>query len=746
MRALGVEWNLNAMFPQLLASPYQADWLMPLVRRYRWHRGQEESGGKWLDLLGAMTSKAIWGPYDVKEADFLELAEQADSLPRHCCNTYHHKMRSFFSELAKRGPLTPILIAAAQKLIRNTDGTSEYEVYGWALFQCEAGLESVDSGWAAHIQRELFAMPKKDRTLWMRAFALEKGSFSSRSAVDRIGKEQLEKTLRHWIDMLGEDGGTDFSPVAAVLLLKLIFLCQHLGGHGCDDLLYRIAKAPWKRIQVPNWMATYLPMLDRRPKDRAFACLEALMMNPVTADRLVRIRYEALLTAFGAREIRVGPVGADGYPLDRDPNLEAEHKRIDQLLQMAVAAVAQGPWPYASSVGELNRLRAMREEDKTPKVRELEKKLENWPYYPLSPEVRASLQAATDAMLAEFAGNMASLNRAVLSRAEWITTHQAEFNADVVKVWREIFYGLGCEGGLVHRTAPRVEAVSPSSAENLSLNSVLLTLRLRGGNAFELTRQYVEQNGWTRELVEAFHRWIALIGTAQSDQMFRATVEWFVWFENICPIDMDACWSHRVKSDLRQMSGAEAGKWHALLQNQTFVPSGKPPMKWMTAAKAIFKKMDRESFRRRFVSWFEPFAKNEAVRITVTGRNLLRLLMWYVLVAEDSVVDDALTGFAKAKWKTKESAKRAPRAEMAFSYVLSQRAPLVALPILEEQVASGRAFLGSETQKIYEALCKEYHRQPVPAIPEKVAKGASPQTTPTPFAPALVTERVPKMS
>lgn len=103
--------------------------------------------------------------------------------------------------------------------------------------------------------------------------------------------------------------------------------------------------------------------------------------------------------------------------------------------------------------------------------------------------------------------------------------------------------------------------------------------------------------------------------------------------------------------------------------------------------------------------------------MTVTGRNILRTLMWYALIARDSAVDEALLGFANTRWKNKETAARAAQAEMAFSYVLSQRMPVAALPILERLVETGQAFAGSTTHRIYQDPCARFDRQPAAAIP-----------------------------
>jgi hypothetical protein len=58
-------------------------------------------------------------------------------------------------------------------------------------------------------------------------------------------------------------------------------------------------------------------------------------------------------------------------------------------------------------------------------------------------------------------------------------------------------------------------------------------------------------------------------------------------------------------------------------------------------------------------------------------------------------------------------------AEMAFSYVLGQREPEGALPVLEALVESGQAFEGSTTHRAYLQLCSRQGRTPVKATPHK---------------------------
>jgi hypothetical protein len=97
---------------------------------------------------------------------------------------------------------------------------------------------------------------------------------------------------------------------------------------------------------------------------------------------------------------------------------------------------------------------------------------------------------------------------------------------------------------------------------------------------------------------------------------------------------------------------------------------------------------------------------------------------------KDDTVDQALLGFANARWKTKQFAKRVAQAEMAFSYVLGQREPKAALPILEALVESGQAFEGSTTYRVYQELCARQKRAPVKAIPQKTKAPKEPLPNP----------------
>jgi hypothetical protein len=539
-------------------------------------------------------------------------------------------------------------------------------------------------------------MDPKLRALWLRVFDSDRDDPSQRTrtclaGVRHLGIPRLEAGLRRWIAMLTDDPEPALALPGVVVLRHVISLCDMVGGRACDELLYDIARARWTHSPGPSWVPAYLWAVGRRPDDRAFACLEALVMNPATATDHAQRQYHALLAVFGASSLPTAGTGVDGFPLDREPAFRAQQTRIDQLLRMA------------------SRAASPRKSDPLPRL-------------PI--EALPAIAAMEDAIVREFSSDPVALHHCAVIRLDWIRAHKHEHPKDSVDLWRQTLLFVDCEGGLVQRSLARVDS--------LPFDSLLEAIRTGAGNSriFDLCRKYVAANGWRAGLVEAMRKWIPTLGVAAGSQTLRAQVEWFLWFEDIAPVQPDACWSQRVKQDLRGMPAAERAAWVALLENSTFIISGKPPKKWLSAGEEAFRKVDGNQFRARFVDWFAPFGRSDAVRLTVTGRNLLRLLIWYALIARDAAVDEALAGFANARWKTKDTAQRAAQAEMAFAYVLSERAPEVALPILERLVTTGHAFQGSTTHRVYQDLCARRNRKPLPASPQKGTPAQDPPPNP----------------
>jgi len=722
--------RISALYPRLAAAKEPQKWLMPLVRRFAWNQVRGEAGAAWAGMLAEMVRLTLAQARGVSEQEFVSLAEAGEALLARRSFGYLGIMAEFACGLEKAGPLPTSAVHALRQLLRLCDtpksNPDDRERLLWPLFRSGNAFDAGDSCWSARVRRDIAAMAPKLGSNWLKAFAPEPRS--CKAAVKRLGSAPLETGLRRWIGMLREGPEPILLADDTIVFRHVITLCDLLGGRACDELLYDIARTPWTQKPEHRWMYKYLEVLRSRPHNRAFACLEALMMNPLTAIPDVRRQYEALLAVFGAEATAESPVGVDGFPLDSDPRLTAQHRRIDQLLRMAAAAAASGRYADPGVAARVAMLQSMKEEDLPPGQRAV---MKAWaaqmtrplPWFPVAPAVTDARKAMEAAIMEEFSADPASLNRAVTARAEWIRAHQHEYSKDALQLWNEWLHGLGCDGGLVGRSLAKVD--------ELTLESLLGAIKARGNSTkvFELCQKYVAKHGWHADLVAPFREFIPRLGLP-CNQTECSRAEWFLWFENVAPIEVDACWSYRVKKDIRSMPPKEAAAWRALLDNTTFIITGTPTGKWMKAAEGLFPKVGVARFRGRFVKWFEPFAKGEPLRITITGRNMLRVLMWYALLAKDDTVDQALLGFANARWQTKQFAQRVAQAEMAFSYVLGQRKPKAALPILKALVKSGQAFEGSATHRVYRELCANQKCAPVKATLKKAKPVKKPALNP----------------
>jgi len=696
-----------SLFPETLKAKPKA-WLAPMLRRLRWQTTQGDAVRKCRDDLTWMVNVLIKRITRPTEEQFVALAEHADCFRISAAFEYLDRMEAFAKALENAGPLGWRAVGALQTVLGLSrqihQTTSAWETFAWPFFRSSAGLAPGDPCWGAVIRRDIETMEPELRAQWLDVFdgkdkhlggACEPTA-SCRAALKKLGKERLEADLRRWIGMLKDGPELTLSPVGMVIFRHVLLLCKGLKGQACDDLLYAVACAPWRRAEDVGWLETYLWILGRQSKDRAFACLEALSMNPVTATEDVRVEYEAALAAF-VGEAR--GTGIDGYRWDTEPALEAHQRRIEQMLQLSAAAVQRGPYIHPTVASHVAAMKGIPEADRTPAMRMFMAQLTaDRTWYDAGPDVQSSLNAIAKEILNEFSADPESLHRAAVNRWEWIRRREKEYPPDLVKAWEQCFWGFACDGGLAPKALGKIRHARPTGLVGIIQSSP------GSWKVFDLCQKHVAEHGWNVELAQAFRQWISTLGHSHTDNQYRAKAEWFLWFENVLPINLETCWGERARRDMRAMKAEERQAWMELLDQPPLTITEKPTKKWFTPAQATFPKIGVKAFRRRFTEWFAPFSAGEPLRLTVTGRNVLRLLIWAALIAKDPAVDEALAGFAKANWKTQDSENKAAQAEMAFSYVLAERAPKKALPILKGMVQSGRANRDSATYRIYQGL------------------------------------------
>lgn len=306
----------ETLFPRLCTDAKREEWLLPILRRLAWNLRSGAPGAPWLANLSAMTEVILSPLRKVSEAEFLALAGQAESLVTLRCSGCLESLARFVRHLEKGSPLSGMVVGALRNLMAvgaQAHGTSyRQELFVWPFFRAETSFDAEDQCWSARVRRDLAARDSKSRPTWMRLFDAETGSLAragklskmSLAAVEEIGRVQLEGALRQWIGMLRNETAVTLTAVDTLVFRHVILLCKVLDAGSCGELLYDIALVSWwgRRDEV-RWLGTYLWVLEQQSQDRAFACLEALMMNPVTAAEEVRRKYQALLTVFNAEAL-----------------------------------------------------------------------------------------------------------------------------------------------------------------------------------------------------------------------------------------------------------------------------------------------------------------------------------------------------------------------------------------------------------------------------------------------------------
>ena len=70
--------------------------------------------------------------------------------------------------------------------------------------------------------------------------------------MEQIGTERLDAPLRRWVDMLKE--APPVSEIDMVVLGQAILLIDGLPASAAEELLWGIARAPWRRKEDAGWV------------------------------------------------------------------------------------------------------------------------------------------------------------------------------------------------------------------------------------------------------------------------------------------------------------------------------------------------------------------------------------------------------------------------------------------------------------------------------------------------------------
>ena len=205
---------------------------------------------------------------------------------------------------------------------------------------------------------------------------------------------------------------------------------------------------------------------------------------------------------------------------------------------------------------------------------------------------------------------------------------------------------------------------------------ILQLLRECKHAGFEEAVGYAKQYGYQLEMVEAVRAYHETLHGSVTDQARRQHVGWWLWLEDVAPINAAECWSSIIRADLRTFTGDRKRAWLELIGNMTFAVGAKPPAKWVKAAESALAKIDPQDFRDQIRRWMEPFKSDQPMRLSTPGRDALRCLIWDCSLCEpDPALNQALSWISGAQWKNKESRDRLSKIEGPLNEILSGSHP-----------------------------------------------------------------------
>jgi hypothetical protein len=199
------------------------------------------------------------------------------------------------------------------------------------------------------------------------------------------------------------------------------------------------------------------------------------------------------------------------------------------------------------------------------------------------------------------------------------------------------------------------------AAANLDEDAIAAALGQGGFAAFERAAAFTKQHGYRPAIVAAVRKFHETLHGTVADQTARKHVGWWLWLDDVTPIDASECWTGVIRADLRTMPPDLSKRWLAVIENMTFQIGARIPAKWSKVATKALAALGADEFHARIQAWFEILQDSEKPQqLSTPGSDLLRCLLWdYSLLDRRAETDAAFRRLTTAKWKNKQARDRA---------------------------------------------------------------------------------------
>jgi hypothetical protein len=173
--------------------------------------------------------------------------------------------------------------------------------------------------------------------------------------------------------------------------------------------------------------------------------------------------------------------------------------------------------------------------------------------------------------------------------------------------------------------------------------------------------EYLERGDLTPELCRSLREFQANLrdGCGQAAlQSLRQRLHVLLWLDEWEPLDPARCWSERVRSDFRAMTGDRRAGWRRLLKHIRGNLPPRMPAGWAREAEARLAEVGVEDFCEQLAAWFDPFRSGERLPLSVAGSHVLKALVWYAALSRDGRAKESALWLLEVKWRQKRNADK----------------------------------------------------------------------------------------
>src|SRR4051812_7473972 len=252
-----------------------------------------------------------------------------------------------------------------------------------------------------------------------------------------------------------------------------------------------------------------------------------------------------------------------------------------------------------------------------------------------------------------------ALVRTIHRRIGWIAEHQGELVEP--RRWQGFLSQLAYK-----LYSPKL----PFEAEDIAmlLDSHRQHAALWWFGPEELLVAFVETHDIPADLAAALRRYQAELKgdpgskkfqNQSSYQVASQHVHMLLWHDENDALDPSRCWSKAIRGDVRNMTGARRAHWKALLRHVKGNAPAKPPVGWLRKAEQHLTETGHREFFDRFDAWFVPFRSDKPQPLSVAGSHILRGLLRYAALIDDSAIAPMALRLLDAKWKAKRNVEKA---------------------------------------------------------------------------------------